>query len=197
MKNLLHIILFVSVVVSGCHKEKTIQETKTIIIQPFEDISKKEIDYVRNKLNGIFSTITINQSIPFPERTWNRTRTRRRADSLIAFLHSKAKKDQVIIGLTKKDICTSKNNLEDWGVFGLGYRPGNACIASSFRLKGNKLEKLFKVAIHELGHTQGLPHCPTKDCFMRDAEGKDHLDQETNFCKQCITALQRHHWNIN
>ncbi|WP_136669193.1 Zn-dependent protease [Flavobacterium sp. H122] len=197
MKRLLYILVSVPIFLPGCNKEKTKQETKTVIIQPFEDISNKEIDFVEKKLKTIFSEIKINKSISFPDYTWNKTKTRHRADSLIAYLNSKAKNDEVIIGLTKKDISTSKNDIDDWGVFGLGYRPGNSCIASSYRLKGNKIDKLYKVAIHELGHTQGLVHCPVKNCFMRDAEGKDHLDEENTFCDQCKKALKRHHWNIN
>lgn len=53
-----------------------------------------------------------------------------------------------------------------------------------------------KAYIHELGHTQGLPHCPIKNCFMRDAEGKDVLNEETGFCKSCKTVLIRHGWNL-
>lgn len=197
MKKILTTLFLILTVFSSCKKENAKNETKTVIIQPFEDISSQEIDFVGKKLKNIFSEIKINKPIPFPEYTWNKTKTRHRADSLIAFLNSKAENNQVIIGLTTKDISTSKNKIEDWGVFGLGYRPGNACIASSYRLKGNKIEKLYKVAIHELGHTQGLPHCPMNYCFMRDAEGKDHLDEENTFCNQCKNTLKRHHWKIN
>ncbi len=80
---------------------------------------------------------------------------------------------------------------------GLGFCPGKSCIASSFRLKGNnKLEKLYKVAIHELGHTQGLPHCSVKTCLMRDAEGKDCLNEETGFCKSCKAVLVKAGWAL-
>lgn len=69
---------------------------------------------------------------------------------------------------------------------GLGYCPGKACVASSFRLSPQKRQQqFFKVAIHELGHTQGLAHCAIKTCLMRDAEGGNHLDEETDFCQKC------------
>jgi len=73
---------------------------------------------------------------------------------------------------------------------GLSFQPGNACIASTFRLdKQNLLDQLFKVAIHELGHTQGLDHCNVKTCYMRDAEGKNTTDQEIGFCDKCKSVL--------
>jgi archaemetzincin len=74
---------------------------------------------------------------------------------------------------------------------GLGYRPGNACVASSFRLNTkNKNEQFYKIAIHELGHTQGLKHCPDKTCFMRDAEGKNPTNEEKDFCQNCKKVLR-------
>jgi archaemetzincin len=70
---------------------------------------------------------------------------------------------------------------------GLGYQPGKACVISLFRLgnKNNLSERLYKVAIHELGHNNGLPHCKENGCYMMDAEGKMKLDDEQFFCKKC------------
>ncbi|MBK7764266.1 MAG: matrixin family metalloprotease [Bacteroidetes bacterium] len=127
----------------------------------------------------------------------NVNKTRYRADSLIHYLSRVTAKGHLTIGLTSKDISTTKNEHADWGVMGLGFCPGKSCIASTFRLKGNnKLEKLYKVAIHELGHTQGLPHCPVKTCLMRDAEGKDHLNEETGFCASCKAVLIKAGWDL-
>lgn len=168
----------------------------TIVLQPFEDFPESYLKEVHKNLKKVYSSVKIAKNIPFPEETWNYNKTRRRADASIAYLTHIAGKNQLVIGLTTKDISTSKDGKSDWGVFGLGYRPGKSCIASTFRLKGNQTEKLFKVAIHELGHTQGLTHCPAKSCFMRDAEGKDVLNEETEFCHTCKKALIKHGWNL-
>ena len=106
-------------------------------------------------------------------------------------------KNSVTIGLTNKDISATKGKIADFGIMGLGYRPGSACVASSFRLNSkNRNEQFYKITIHELGHTQGLKHCPEKTCFMRDAEGENHTDEETDFCKNCKKVLQQKHWKI-
>jgi archaemetzincin len=175
----------------------------SIIIQPFDGLPKSTTDFVTEQLKEIYSGhIIVNKSIPFPNNAINHDKTRYRADSLIKYLNNFAKEGQLIIGLTNKDISTTKGKNSDWGVMGLGFSPGKSCIASTFRLNGrNRLEKLYKVAIHELGHTQGLAltktkHCPEKTCLMRDAEGKDHLDELKYFCSKCKPVLINAGWEL-
>jgi len=198
-----HFFLVIAILFSSCNRKESnsssifsIQKSITIHLQPFDDFPNQSLIKIEKRLKVIYSNVKVNLPIPFPENSWNQKKSRHRADLLIKFLTEKANKDELIIGLTTKDISTSKDGKSDWGVFGLGYKPGKSCIASSFRLKGNREDKLFKVAIHELGHTQGLPHCPTKNCFMRDAEGKDHLDEETMFCPKCKEVLINCGWNL-
>ena len=170
----------------------------TILIQPFQNFPATSATAIEKELKKIYSgSVKINAPIDFPVNTMNRAKTRYRADALIDYLSKTTKPGFLTIGLTEKDISTTKEKIADWGIFGLGYCPGRSCIASTFRLKGNnKFEKLFKVAIHELGHTQGLDHCPVKTCLMRDAEGKDHLNEEKEFCAKCKSVLVKAGWEL-
>jgi len=169
----------------------------TIAVQPFSDITADEAKYVFTGLKNIYSHVILLKAIPLPQAAFYPLRNRYRADSLINFLSVNTAADQVTIGLTGKDISTSKDSIADWGVMGLGFCPGKACIASSFRLsKSQKLNQLFKVAIHELGHTQGLPHCTVKYCFMRDAEGHNPTDEEKDFCPRCKKYLISKGWQF-
>lgn len=179
------------------HLSKSEENKVTIIIQPFDEFSKNETNTIASELKKVYSKIIINKNIPFPSNSINPTGKRYLADSLIKFLSKQAPKNTLIIGLTNKDISTQKGEIKDWGVFGLGYCPGKSCVASNYRLKGkNRNDKLFKVAIHELGHTQGLPHCPEKTCLMRDAKGKDVLDEEKEFCNKCKQVLINANWAL-
>lgn len=188
------IVLTFYLTLNSCHAS----DRKTIIyIQPFNDCPKQKIEQLKSELEKVVKNVIVNKSTALPDFTLNDTKTRYRADKLIKFLAEITPKDGVTIGVTTKDISTTKGNYADWGVMGLGYKPGKSCIISSFRLKGkNQAEKLFKVAIHELGHTQNLPHCPTKSCYMRDAEGKDHLNEEIHFCENCKAHLIKRGWNL-
>ena len=140
----------------------------------------------------------LKKPILLPSLAFYPKRNRYRADSLIHFLDRMTLDGQITIGLTSKDISTTKGDIPDWGVMGLGFCPGKACVVSAFRLsKGQMHEQLFKVALHELGHTEGLPHCPVRTCFMRDAEGRNPINEEKEFCPKCKAMLILKGWQFN
>lgn len=173
------------------------KEDITLCIQPFDDVSSITIVILKKDMEKIFTNIEVKSPITFSDDLLNVSKTRYRADKIIYFLSGKTSSNCVTLGVTTKDISVTKGKYTDWGVMGLGFKPGKSCVISSFRLKGkNKQEKLYKVAIHELGHTQGLNHCPEKSCYMRDAEGKDHLNEEVHFCEKCKAHLITCGWKL-
>ncbi len=172
-----------------------INKPRAIIIQPFNDLSSSQVAFIYKELKDINPNIVLQTSIPLPASAFYKTRNRYRADSLIRFLNKFGSADTVVIGITSKDISTTKGAVADWGVMGLGYCPGNACMVSTFRLtKTKSAEQFYKVATHELGHTQGLPHCKNKSCYMRDAEGGNPINEEIDFCKSCKQFLRNKGW---
>ena len=144
--------------------------------------------------------VEVMPNTKLPSASYYSPRNRYRADSLIAIL-ARSKSYQhydKVIGITGKDISTTKDSYADWGIFGLGYCPGKSCVISTFRLKKNARDKehvndrVVKVALHELGHTFGLPHCNSSNiCLMRDAEGtiKSVDTEEKILCSNCRNKL--------
>jgi archaemetzincin len=161
------------------------------VLQPFSGFPIQSLKYLERKIHKTFPKSVIKPPIKLPDDALNFAKKRYRADSLIHFLGKRAKINETIIGLTTQDISVTKKGVKkDFGVFGYGLCPGNSCVVSTFRIKGNnKLEKLYKLSIHEIGHTKGLPHCTSTNCFMRDAKGKDHFDELTDFCRKCKLKL--------
>ena len=201
MKLIMIFILFIISCTSNVKKDTSVKENRTqivIVIQPFEKISPILIDSIYSQIKKINGRTVLLKPIPLPKAAYYIERKRYRADSLLHFLHRMISADSVIIGLTDKDISATKNNITDWGIMGLGYNPGNACVVSTYRLnKSNLYNEFFKVVLHELGHTQGLPHCINTTCFMRDAEGKNTTEQETSFCNACKSFLIHKGWKLN
>lgn len=186
--------VFVAAIFINCTSSN---RDKVIVIQPFGSFSNLEAKLVYKEIQKINPNVILRKNIPFPLNAYYKPRNRYRADSILTFLSSKVGKDSVLIGLSEKDISTTKGKVIDWGVMGLGYRPGNACVISSYRLsKKNKTEQFYKVALHELGHTEGLSHCKVKTCLMRDAEGGNPFNDEKAFCPSCKKYLQAKNWNI-
>ena len=203
MKNLAKIVFCFTLfsLIFSCEKSKDNAvkngEEITILIQPFEDVKPKQLAEISENIRKIYPKIKILEPVDFPKNAFYQPRNRYRADSIIKYLRTKTPNNCVTLALTNKDISVTKGKVADFGVMGLGYRPGNACVASSFRLNTkNKNEQFYKIVIHELGHTQGLKHCPDKTCFMRDAEGKNPTNEEKDFCQNCKKVLRSKHWKI-
>ena len=168
-----------------------------IYLQPFDGVTAVQTNFFFYELKKIYALIEIKKTIPLPSAAYYRPRSRYRADSIIHILSRQAADGHKIIGLTNKDISTTNKGVVDWGVMGLGLCPGKACVASTFRVSKKETNRqLFKVAIHKLGHTFGLPHCPVKYCFMRDAEGGNPTNEEKEFCTKCKSFLTSKGWNL-
>jgi archaemetzincin len=103
-----------------------------------------------------------------------------------------------ILAITDVDLCSPILSF----VFGQAELGLRLAIISDFRLKhleggslaaeSTYLERLAKVALHELAHTFSLYHCETPHCLMRFSYGLSHLDElEIFFCERCSFALRQ------
>ena len=51
-------------------------------------------------------------------------------------------------------------------------------------------ERIIKEAVHELGHTYGLVHCPYPTCIMNQATYIEDVDERgSEFCKSCAAIV--------
>ncbi len=192
---LLLIILSFLIGLSAC--TGPLVNRRVIVVQPLAKFSKEEAQTIVAQISALGAEVVLRDNLPIPKSFYYSPRNRYRADSLIRYLKTRVGKDSIIVGILNEDISTTKDDVVDWGVMGLGYRPGNSCVVSSFRInKKKRLEQLYKVVVHEIGHTEGLKHCPEKTCLMRDAEGENPLDEEKDFCQRCKVHLKRKGWGL-
>lgn len=184
-------------------------ENKTIALVPLGTFPLHFQEHIQSELEEHYGSkvyLMAQQDLP----KWafiNVKSPRYRADSLLLYLKA-LKPDSIdhVLGLTQVDISTTKRDhlgrvkrpesrYRDWGVFGLGYKPGPAAVVSTFRLHRQPQElleeRLLKICIHEAGHNFGLAHCPDKECIMTDAAERlstiDGVAME--LCENCRQEL--------
>jgi archaemetzincin len=172
-----------------------------IVLQPMGDISPKDVAVAEAGILTVYDVaVRVLPKLALPKAAYYPPRERYRAEKLLDFLgedHGLDFEPAKIVGLTAVDISTTKGEVEDWGVLGLGTLEGVTCVISTFRLGARKasaakrLERLIKVVNHEIGHTFGLDHCPTPHCLMEDARGTIATvdGEDGGFCQTCRQRL--------
>ena len=173
---------------------------RIVYLQPLGDaLPEADVALVETALREIYGIeVARLPRADLPPAAWYPPRKRWRAEKLLDFLRTRLPKDGIrILGLTAADISTTKGKIVDWGVLGLGDLTGEAGVISTFRCHKrardaeHARERLAKVAVHEVGHTLGLDHCPTVGCLMEDAEGSVLTsDREYDLCPRCREKLR-------
>ena len=176
-----------------------------LYIQPLgQELPDADVALVRQALVGFYRLeVKLLPRVDLPARAYYKPRKRYRAEKLLTFIESRLPADGYrILGLTGVDISTTKGGYRDWGILGLATIDGAACVISSHRCRvhsgavaarrSKERIRLAKVAVHEIGHTLGLEHCPVRGCLMEDARGKVAIcDREYDICRTCRARLRR------
>jgi len=102
-----------------------------------------------------------------------------------------------VLGVTDLDLAISILTF----VFGLAHLGSRASLISLYRLRSEfyglpkapdqLLARLEKEALHELGHTYGLTHCPDYACVMHFSNAVEEVDlKEARYCPACAGRLR-------
>jgi archaemetzincin len=177
----------------------------SVCVLPLGPIDASSVETARSGIEAAYGFPALTRpSADLPEEAWYPERKRYRAERLLEWLDARLPQEQgctILIGLTSKDISTTKDLYPDWGIFGLAEIEGKSAVISTFRLSwGGKPERvvrdrLVKVVNHELGHVLGLSHCDTDRCLMEDAKATIRtVDAEDGrLCARCAAWLGEHY----
>ena len=167
-----------------------------IDLQPLGDFSQKEANQLKEELEKhlvpiYLSEIEVLPKKDIPASCLYKPRNRYWAGKILGFLKQQNQgSDFVTIGLTHRDISTSIHRQYNYGIMGLSFLPGEACVVSTYRLK--RKDDLWKVTIHEFLHSRGLPHCKKNvpKCLMQDAHGKNTFYMKNGLCQDCQNSMK-------
>lgn len=200
-------LILIALFFNFCKKEF---KRTTVLIQPLGEVSEVYLNISAAAIREQYKCVVyVGKPLPVPKNFKSAKGPNRfRADSIIQWMKDDFSDSlNYIIGLTESDISTRKQEefentgdakYLDWGIFGLGYMPGRACVVSTYRLKTklknqNQLNaRIRKVVLHEFGHNLGLPHCENQNCVMASAAEKiSNLDISSDrLCSSCGLRLK-------
>ncbi len=144
--------------------------------------------------------LEIRRAPPFPDPEYARDPKSRQYSSglIVRELVGKCPADASrLLGITERDLFIPMLTF----VFGQAQLGGKAAVLSLARLRQEFYHlppnfELLKVraakeALHELGHTFGLVHCPDRDCVMSLATNVSQLDRKGgDFCPSCAVSYR-------
>lgn len=150
-----------------------------------------------HELSTVFEVDVVRRAPSFdPEEAYDPARGQYATRTLLASLLEQQPSTGRILGVTDVDLFVPVLTF----VFGEAQLGGRAAVVSSHRLAPEKYglsknlalleQRLFKEAIHELGHTYELVHCTDSRCVMASSPAVEGIDlKDARFCSRCRQVL--------
>ena len=172
-----------------------------VSLVPLGEVDEATLQAIRDGI-GAHARVTVRVEAPrpLPPEAFYAPRRRWRAEKILDALDANPPPGVwKVVAVTAAELSTTKGKVKDWGIGGLGSIGGQSCVVSSYLIRkhsrdqGTYARRVADLAVHEMGHTLGLDHCPVPRCVMSDAQGRliRSLDASTGeFCDLCRRRVQ-------
>ena len=173
---------------------------KTICLAAVGEVDKKILLYLQSELENVFEKeVKLVNTMEHPDYAYNPKRDQYHSSKILEKIKQEKFKDcDRILGVGDVDMYVPSLNF----VFGEADFYDRVAVISLVRLRqeyyglpeDGKLfqTRVLKEAVHELGHTYGLRHCPDPKCVMHFSNSlKDTDIKSHNFCHECKSKLNQ------
>ncbi|MFP2931583.1 hypothetical protein ACLESO_41640 [Pyxidicoccus sp. 3LG] len=175
-------------------------QQRVVAIVPFGKVKQAVLERVAKEIQARLKVqVRFDPRRELPKAAYYAPRSRWRAEKLLEAIDADPPKGAwKVVAVTDAEISTTKEDIPDWRIGGLGSLGGLSCVASTYiyrkhsRTEDVLMRRVADLAIHEFGHTLGFDHCETEGCVMADAKGKaiESADKSSgHYCARCLGLL--------
>jgi len=156
------------------------------------------LQWLRKEMGDcLMATVQTMPLLPVPPESYEARRNQYYSTKILKEMLGEVPENALkLLGVTDKDLCIPILTY----VFGEAQVGGTAAVVSLARLRQEHygleadrpllLERLRKESLHELGHTFGLVHCPSRECVMYLSNTVVDVDTRgRDFCSGCRTVV--------
>ncbi len=156
--------------------------------------------WLADRLGEVFNrTVVVGEAVPLPERGYAPRRRQYRGDAFIVALRAlPGPTAERVLGVTDVDCYAPGLNF----IFGQATLTGGEAFIALPRLRQSFYglpddpvlfrQRVLTEAVHELGHTWGLTHCPDPHCVMHFSNTLHDTDVKGSaFCTRCQGRLRK------
>ena len=175
-----------------------VTHSRKVVISPIGEAAADIIDAVATRIAGVFGfetdIVPLLDSIHF---AFDPVRCQYHSTPVLEKLTAAAPADALkVLGIAREELFIPILT----HVYGEAELGGKSCLISTYRLKeGLSLStdgrvyqlRIIKEAVHELGHTFDLRHCPDKSCIMHYCHSIADVDRKGGeLCRYCSVLLR-------
>jgi archaemetzincin len=171
---------------------------REVLLVPIGDVEADLTAWLAAELGATLGcSARVGDPVPLPKGGYDPVRRRYRGEAMLGTLRAVSAPAHRLLGLTDVDCYAPGLNF----IFGQATLQGREAFVALPRLRPSFYglqddpdlfrQRVLKEAVHELGHTWGLGHCPDPHCVMHFSNTLHDTDVKgAAFCPRCRRQIR-------